>query len=124
MSCYKCGKYVKLVPKNMMARHYAFSHEKIFELTDLTPEALLYSERRVKELKQKKRKSDEKRIQMLLASPSTEISQNVQNSESVKTVAAGSFELEEEENMEDSYPTTTLHSVPGITPVPFSLPED
>ena len=50
-----------------LARHYAFFQEKIFELTDLTPETLHYSEKLIKKLEQKKSESDEKRMQVLLS---------------------------------------------------------
>ena len=60
--CDMCFKW-----RGSLVRHYAFSHQKIFELTDLTPEDLLYSKSHMKKLEQKHCESDEKRMTVLFS---------------------------------------------------------
>ena len=74
--CPICGKSSK--SKISLARHYAFLHKKIFEMTDLTHEALYGSKSSIRKFDQKRTESEEKKIQQ-------------QHSESAGVTRAGYF---------------------------------
>ena len=87
--------------RGSLVRHFAFSHQKIFELTYLTPEDLLYSKSHMKKLEKKHCESDEK-ITKALLSPLLNESEEAS--------------AEEQREVQDIYQNT----VPGITLAPVS----
>jgi len=62
-SCPICGKISR--NKISLARHYAFLHKKIFEVTDLSHETLYYSKSSVRKFEQKHTEPEEQRLQQI-----------------------------------------------------------
>jgi len=148
--CPSCGKVHR--DRIGLARHYAFTHRKIFEMTDTTPEdlpgigkgsgvkwyksqlpsrkVLLNDNCPVKNTNPDEKvvddglvKSEKRDIKIELSDADDQMSsQKCVKSESIEAITVGYLETEVEMNMEISYPNT-LPSDQGVTPAPSSLPD-